>query len=80
MEKNKEELINEYKNYVMPTYSLKPRVFVRGKGTTIWDSEGREYLDFFPGWAVSGLGHSHPLIRAALRSQAKKILHVPNNY
>lgn len=77
---NKEELINGYTNYVMPTYTRQPVVFVRGKGTKIWDIGGREYLDFFPGWAVSGLGHSHPLIQTALRAQLKKIFHVPNNY
>ena len=78
MKKNK--LIKEYKRYVMPTYTRKPLVIVKGKGSKVWDIGGREYLDFFPGWAVSGLGHAHPLISKAISRQAKRLLHVPNNY
>ncbi|MBN3038410.1 MAG: aspartate aminotransferase family protein [Candidatus Omnitrophica bacterium] len=77
---NKKTLIDEYKKYVMPTYTRTPLVLIKGKGSRVWDVSGREYLDFFPGWAVSGLGHAHPAIAAALNKQAKKILHVPNNY
>ena len=77
---NKKKLIQEYKRYVMPTYTRRPLVIVNGKDSKVWDINGREYLDFFPGWAVSGLGHSHPLVCAALRRQTGKVLHVPNNY
>jgi len=77
---NKKRLIQEYKKYVMPTYTREPLVIARGKGSRAWDINGCEYLDFFPGWAVSGLGHNHPLVCSALAKQAKKILHVPNNY
>lgn len=77
---DKKSLLKEYKKYVMPTYSRQPLVIVKGRGSKVWDINGRQYLDFFPGWAVSGLGHSHPLICAALAKQAKDILHVPNNY
>ncbi|MFH1046542.1 MAG: aspartate aminotransferase family protein [Candidatus Omnitrophota bacterium] len=78
MKKNK--LIDEYNQYVMPTYTREPLVLARGEGSWAWDVSGRQYLDFFPGWAVSGLGHTHPLVQAALTQQAKKIFHVPNNY
>lgn len=77
---NKKKLIQEYKKYVMPTYTRKSLVIVKGRGSYVWDINGRRYLDFFPGWAVSGLGHSHPLVVRALSQQAEKILHVPNNY
>ncbi len=77
---NKNRLIQEYKKFVMPTYARIPLVFVKGQGSRVWDINGRKYLDFFPGWAVSGLGHTHPLVCLALRKQTKKILHVPNNY
>lgn len=77
---NKNKLIKEYEKYVMPTYTRTPLVIVKGEGSKVWDESGREYLDFFPGWAVSGLGHRHPLVVAALSEQAKKVLHVPNNY
>ena len=76
----KEKLIQEYEKYVMPTYSRKPLIIVKGCGSEVWDINGRKYLDFFPGWAVSGLGHTHPLVVKALSQQLKKILHVPNNY
>lgn len=75
-----DEIISQYEKYVMPTYSRTPIVLMRGRGSKVWDAEGNEYLDFFPGWAVSGLGHSHPRVKAALTSQSKRILHVPNNY
>jgi len=77
---NKKKLIQDYKKYVMPTYTREPLVVAKGRGSRIWDVAGREYLDFFPGWAVSGLGHAHPVVVKALSSQLKKILHVPNNY
>lgn len=73
-------MIQEYEKYVMPTYARGPLVIVKGQGSKVWDMDGREYLDFFPGWAVSGLGHTHPSVVGALRRQAKKVLHVPNNY
>ncbi len=78
MDKNK--LIQDYKRYVMPTYTREPLVIVKGKGSRVWDAGGRDYLDFFPGWAVSGLGHAHPVVVKALLLQLKKIMHVPNNY
>ncbi|NQS99493.1 MAG: aminotransferase class III-fold pyridoxal phosphate-dependent enzyme, partial [Candidatus Omnitrophica bacterium] len=73
-------LIQEYKKYVVPTYTRMPLLVVKGKGSFVWDAEGRKFLDFFPGWAVSGIGHAHSLVVKALSSQARKILHVPNNY
>jgi predicted acetylornithine/succinylornithine family transaminase len=44
------------------------------------DSGGKKYLDFFPGWAVSGVGHRHPRVIARMREQMEKILHVSNNF
>ena len=69
-----------YKEYVLPTYTKTPVCLVKGKGSKVWDIEGKEYLDFFPGWAVSGLGHCHPNVVHAIKRQAGKLLHVPNNY
>lgn len=76
----KTKLINEYKRYVMPTYTRVPLVLVKGRGSQVWDMDGKQYLDFFPGWAVSGLGHRHPEVCKALKKQTDKILHVSNNY
>jgi len=69
-----------YEEFVLPTYTHLPVCLVRGKGSRVWDIQGREYIDFFPGWAVSGLGHCPPLVCAAVKNQAKKILHISNNY
>jgi len=74
------EVVELYKQYVMPTYTQLPYVLIKGKGAKVWDSEGKEYLDFFPGWAVSGLGHCHPKVVSAIKKQAAKIIHVSNNY
>ncbi len=76
----KEVIIDKYKKFVMPTYIHTSVVFVKGKGARIWDTEGGEYLDFFPGWAVSGLGHCHARVVSAIKKQAEKIIHVSNNY
>jgi len=77
---NTQELIAQYEKFVMKTYTRIPTVIVKGKGLKVWDVEGNEYLDFFPGWAVSGLGHCHPEVVNAIRNYVNKIIHVPNNY
>lgn len=64
----------------MPTYTKTPLVFVKGKGSRLWDITGKEYLDFFPGWGVNNLGHCHPKVMQAVREQVSKLLFVPNNY
>ncbi|MBI4397726.1 MAG: aspartate aminotransferase family protein [Candidatus Omnitrophica bacterium] len=69
-----------YDRYVLPTYSYLPVCLVKGKGAKVWDLAGKEYLDFFPGWAVSGLGHCHPKVVSALKEQSRKILHISNNF
>ena len=66
-----EELKALEERYAMPTYGRAPVEFVRGEGVRLWDSEGREYLDFFAGLAVHNAGHCHPRIVAAIRDQAE---------
>ena len=53
-------------------------MFVRGQGTELWDADGRRYLDFLSGLAVTSLGHSHPAVATALHEQAQTLLHVSN--
>ncbi|UCG34665.1 MAG: aspartate aminotransferase family protein [Candidatus Omnitrophota bacterium] len=65
--------------FVLPTYSRVGPVFTKGKGSWLWDQAGARYLDLFPGWGVSILGHCHPRIVKVIRSQANKLLHLPNN-
>ena len=69
-----------YDNFVMNTYKRVPLCITKGKGTKITDADGKTYLDFFPGWAVSGLGHCHPAVVKAITEQAKTLIHVSNNY
>jgi len=74
------EIISLCNQYTMPNYPRKDVVLVRGKGSRVWDSDGNEYLDMFPGWGVDGLGHCHPRVVEAIRDQAGKLLHVANDY
>ena len=65
-------------NPLMPTYPPPPATFVRGQGSRLWDVDGKEYLDFLSGLAVTSLGHSHPAVADALASQSRTLLHVSN--
>ncbi len=71
-------VIAQFEKYVIGNYKRLPVVIVRGKGCWIWDADGRKYLDLFPGWAVSGLGHCHPRVVKAIADQAKRLIHVAN--
>src|SRR2546427_574333 len=57
-----------------------PLALVRGEGVRVWDSEGKEYLDFTGGIAVTALGHSHPKVVGTMREQAATLLHVSNYF
>jgi succinylornithine transaminase family protein len=63
---------------MVPNYVPNDVVPVRGEGARLWDQQGREYLDFACGIAVTGLGHCHPKLVAALNEQAGKLWHVSN--
>ncbi|MBW3644387.1 MAG: acetylornithine transaminase [Actinobacteria bacterium] len=62
----------------MPTYPPPPVTFVRGRGTELWDVEGRRYLDFLSGLGVTALGHAHPAVAEAVATQARTLVHVSN--
>ncbi len=64
----------------MATYPPPAVTFVRGEGSRLWDDQGREYLDFLSGLAVTSLGHSHPAVADAVATQARTLLHVSNLY
>ena len=68
------------RRYLMQTYRRAPVEFVRGEGALLWDSEGREYLDFLAGISVCSVGHCHPAVVAAVREQAGRLMHVSNLY
>jgi acetylornithine aminotransferase len=62
------------------TYKRFPLVIEQGRGSTLWDTEGRTYTDFVAGIAVCNLGHAHPAVNAALAEQMEKLYHVSNLY
>jgi acetylornithine/N-succinyldiaminopimelate aminotransferase len=63
---------------VMPTYARADVAFERGEGAYLFDTEGRKYLDFMSGIAVTGLGHCHPRLVQALTEQARRLWHTSN--
>ncbi len=65
---------------VMPTYARTDLVFERGEGLWLTTVDGRRFLDFGAGVAVTALGHSHPHLVAALKAQAEKVWHTSNLY
>jgi acetylornithine/N-succinyldiaminopimelate aminotransferase len=65
---------------VMPTYARADLAFERGEGAYLYATDGRRYLDFASGIAVTALGHSHPYLVEALSAQAKKLWHTANLY
>ncbi len=75
-----DELLKRASRFVANTYSRFPICLVRGEGSRVWDTEGREYLDFVSGLAVVNVGHSHPRIVEAICKQAGELLHVSNLY
>lgn len=70
--------IKKTDHFVFQTYMRQGKAFVRGKGTSLWDEDGKEYTDFLAGIAVCSLGHCHPKITEAINRQAETLVHVSN--
>ncbi len=77
---NTNEVIDLFDKYVIGNYGRLPRVIAKGQGNRLWDADGNEILDMFPGWAVSGIGHCHPKVVEAIRRQAGELLHMDNTF
>jgi len=77
---NTQDLIAASAKYLANTYARFPIVLVKGQGVRLWDSDGKEYLDFVGGIAVDALGHCHPRMVEAIRAQAERLIHVSNLY
>ena len=75
-----DDVFRSYKDNILSTYTKVPLVFVKGKGSFLWDIKGDKYLDFFPGWGVGNLGHCHSKVMQAVRDQVSKLIFIPNNY
>ncbi|ROR08598.1 aspartate aminotransferase family protein [Erwinia sp. JUb26] len=63
---------------ILPVYAPAQFVPVKGKGSRIWDQEGKEYVDFSGGIAVTALGHCHPALVDALKTQGETLWHTSN--
>lgn len=73
-------LQSESSQYLMNTYGERALCLVRGKGSRVWDADGKEYLDFLAGISVNNLGHCHPAIVRAIREQSEVLIHCSNLY
>jgi len=73
-------VIDTFDRYVVPNYRRFPVCLVRGEGSHVWDAEGNEYLDLFPGWGCNLLGHCPGPVVKAVQEQVAKLIHVPNSW
>ncbi|MFN8534563.1 MAG: acetylornithine transaminase [Dehalococcoidia bacterium] len=64
----------------MPLHRRMPVTLVRGRGSEVWDEQGRRYLDLVGGWAVNNVGHCHPKVVAAIQRQAAELMMVSNQF
>ncbi|MBA2857928.1 acetylornithine/N-succinyldiaminopimelate aminotransferase [Methanococcus maripaludis] len=76
----KEQIISDEKKYVIGTYGRVPVVLVKGNGMSVFDTDGKEYLDFLAGIGVNNVGHCHPKVVEAIKNQAETLIHVSNIY
>ena len=75
-----QDIMNTADKVIAKTYKRFPIVIKKGKGCSLWDTEGKKYIDFVSGIAVCNLGHAHPKVSEALSKQADLLLHVSNLY
>ncbi|MEP7284503.1 MAG: aspartate aminotransferase family protein [Chloroflexota bacterium] len=74
------QVIQGEHEHIVQTYKRAPMVLSHGQGMQVWDTEGKQYLDFMAGIAVNALGHSDPGITAVLVEQANKLTHTSNMF
>lgn len=79
-ELNKRDWAALEQKYYQGTFKRQPVTLVRGAGARVWDSDGKEYLDFVAGIAVNVLGHCHPAVVEAVQRQVTELVHVSNLY
>lgn len=73
-----EELHKIDQKHYLPTFKRFPVAFEKGKGSRLWDIEGKEYIDMLAGIAVNSVGHCHPKVVAAIQKQAAELIHISN--
>ena len=78
--RSSQQTIDQFGKYVIPNYKRYPISLVHGEGSLVWDAEGKQYLDLFPGWGCNILGHCPPRVVAAIQRQVEHLIHVPNTW
>ncbi|MDW8261246.1 MAG: acetylornithine/succinylornithine family transaminase [Phycisphaerales bacterium] len=73
-------LIDRANRVLIGNYARLPVAMVRGEGARLWDSTGREYIDFFAGFGGAVIGHAHPALVSAVVDQARQLWHVGNTF
>jgi acetylornithine/N-succinyldiaminopimelate aminotransferase len=73
-------VIDTFERFVVPNYRRFPVCLTRGSGSKVWDAEGNEYLDLFPGWGCNLLGHCPEPVVRAVQEQVARLIHVPNTW
>ena len=71
---------DDFNTYMLPNYNPQAIIPVRGQGSRLWDQDGREFVDFAGGIAVNALGHAHPALVDALKTQGEQLWHLSNVY
>lgn len=74
---NQDLYTKDRENY-LPTFNRFPIAFIKGKGSRLWDADGKEYIDLLAGIAVNNVGHCHPKVVKAIQEQAAQLMHISN--
>lgn len=73
-----QDLYTKDKENYLPTFNRFPLAFIKGKGSRLWDADGKEYIDLLAGIAVNNVGHCHPKVVKAIQDQAAQLMHISN--
>ncbi|MBN3580990.1 acetylornithine transaminase [Algoriphagus aestuarii] len=73
-----QDLYQKDKQNYLPTFNRFPLAFIKGKGSRLWDADGKEYIDLLAGIAVNNVGHCHPKVVEAIQKQAAELMHISN--
>lgn len=80
MNNKAEDIKKLYSQYVIPSYGRFDLVLDHGKGSYVWDTDGKRYLDLGAGIAVCSLGHAHPELAETMANQTHRLIHISNLY
>lgn len=75
---NNQDLYTQDRENYLPTFNRFPIAFIKGKGSRLWDADGKEYVDLLAGIAVNNVGHCHPKVVSEIQKQAAELMHISN--